>query len=70
MVRCVNPVTYVQPLAVEFGLDASQNIGDLAGNELLNVLVGAVVIGAVRNCRFDTEGANPGTNQQVRACLG
>lgn len=43
----VDPVADVLALAVELGADAVDDVGDLPGDELLHVLVGAVVVGAV-----------------------
>lgn len=43
----VDPVADVLTLPVELGADAVDDVGDLPGDELLHVLVGAVVVGAV-----------------------
>lgn len=43
----VNPVADVLAAAVELGAHAVDDVGDLPGDELLHVLVGAVVVGAV-----------------------
>ena len=43
----VDPVADVAPVAVELGADAVDEVRDLARDELLHVLVGAVVVGAV-----------------------
>ena len=56
----VNPVADLLAGAVQFWLDIAQNISDLARNELFDVLVWAVVVGAIGNRRFDAEAANPG----------
>lgn len=66
----VDPVADVAPVAVELGADAVDEVGDLPGDELLNVLVGAVVVGAVGDGGSQAEGAGPGAHQQVRARLG
>ena len=42
----VDPVAHVLALPVELGSDAVDDVGDLPGDELLHVLVGAVVVGA------------------------
>src|SRR5665647_2427306 len=55
--------------AIQLGLDTLQDAGDLAGDELLDVLVGAVVVGAVGQGGFDAEGADPRPDQQVGAGL-
>ena len=70
VVGCVNPVTNVQALAVQLRGQAREDVGDLARNELLDVLVGAVVVRAVRDGGLDAEGTNPGAYEQVGACLG
>ena len=69
VVGCVNPVTNVQALAVQLRGQTREDVSDLAGNELLDVLVGAVVVGAVRDGCFNTEGADPCAHEQVGACL-
>jgi len=43
----VDPVADVLAAAVELGADAVDDVRDLPGDELLHVLVGAVVVGAV-----------------------
>ena len=43
----VDPVAHVPAVAVELGAHAVQDVRDLARDELLHVLVGAVVVGAV-----------------------
>ena len=43
----VNPVPDVSALPVQLGAPARQNVGDLAGDELLHVLVGPVVVQTV-----------------------
>ena len=58
------------PGAVELGPDAVDDVGDLAGDELLDVLPGAVVVGAVGDRRPHPEAAHPGPDQQVGAGLG
>src|SRR5680860_120589 len=55
--------------AIQLGFDALQDAGDLAGDELFDVLVGAVVVGAVGQRGLDAEGADPRPNQQVGAGL-
>ena len=44
VVICMNPVTNVLTFTIEFWLDTAQDIGDLARNELLNMLVRTIVI--------------------------
>jgi hypothetical protein len=44
----VGPLTDVDSLAVKLGPNAGQDVRDLARDQLLDVLVGAVVVGAVR----------------------
>ena len=43
----VDPVADVLAAAVELGADSVDDVGDLPGDELLHVLVGTVVVGAV-----------------------
>ena len=66
----VDPVADVLAAAVELGADAVDDVRDLPGDELLHVLVGAVVVGAVGDGGSQAEGAGPGAHQQVRARLG
>ena len=66
----VDPVAHVAAVAVELGAHAVQDVGDLARDELLHVLVGAVVVGAVGDGRPHAEGAVPGAHQVVGGRLG
>lgn len=66
----VDPVADVPAVAVELGAHPVDEVRDLARDELLNVLVGAVVVGAVGDGGSQAEGAGPGAHQQVRARLG
>ena len=66
----VDPVADVLALAVELGADAVDDVGDLPGDELLHVLVGAVVVGAVGNRGAQAVGAGPGAHEHVGARLG
>ena len=66
----VDPVAHVAAVAVELGANAVQDIGDLARDELLHVLVGAVVVGAVANGGAGAERAVPGAHQVVGGRLG
>ena len=47
----VDPVADVAAVAVELGARAVDDVGDLPGDELLHVLVGAVVVRAVGDGR-------------------
>ena len=55
----VDPVADVLAAAVELGADAVDDVGDLPGDELLHVLVGAVVVGAVGDGGSQPVGAGP-----------
>ena len=66
----VDPVADVAPVAVELGAHAVDEVRDLARDELLHVLVGAVVVGAVGDGGREAEGAGPGAHQQVGGRLG
>ena len=66
----VNPVADVLAAPVELGADAVDDVGDLARDELLNVLVGAVVVGAVGDRGSQAVGAGPGAHEHVGARLG
>ena len=66
----VDPVADVLALSVELGTDAVDDVGDLPGDELLHVLVGAVVVGAVGDGRAKPVGAGPGAHEHVGARLG
>lgn len=66
----VDPVADVLAAAVELGADAVDDVGDLPGDELLHVLVGAVVVGAVGDRGAKAVGAGPGAHEHVGGCLG
>lgn len=66
----VDPVADVLALSVELGADAVDDVRDLPGDELLHVLVGAVVVGAVGDRGAKPVGAGPGADQHVRGRLG
>ena len=61
----VDPVAHVLAAAVELGADAVDDVGDLPGDELLHVLVGAVVVGAVGDRGAQAVGAGPGAHEYV-----
>ena len=66
----VDPVADVLAAAVELGAHAVDDVGDLARDELLHVLVGAVVVGAVGDRGAQAVGAGPGAHEHVGAGLG
>ena len=66
----VDPVADVLAAAVELGADAVDDAGDLPGDELLHVLVGPVVVGAVGDRGAQAVGAGPGAHEHVGARLG
>ena len=66
----VDPVADVLAAAVELGADAVDDVRDLPGDELLHVLVGAVVVGAVGDRGAKAVGARPGAHEHVGARLG
>ena len=66
----VDPVADVLAPAVEPGAHAVDDVGDLAGDELLHVLVGTVVVRAVGDGRAQAVGAGPGADEHVGARLG
>ena len=66
----VDPVADVLAAAVELGADAVDDVGDLPGDELLHVLVGAVVVGAVGDRGAKPVGAGPGAHEHVGGRLG
>ena len=66
----VDPVADVLALPVELGAHAVDYVGDLARDELLHVLVGAVVVGAVGDRGAQAVGAGPGAHEHVGAGLG
>ena len=66
----VDPVADVLAAAVELGADAVDDVGDLPGDELLHVLVGAVVVGAVGDRGAKAVGAGPGAHEHVGGRLG
>ena len=65
----MDPVTHVLPVAVQLRLQPLEDVRDLARDELLHVLVRAVVVRAVGDGGADAERAVPGAHQQVRAGL-
>lgn len=66
----VDPVADVLAAAVELGADAVDDVRDLPGDELLHVLVGAVVVGAVGDRGAKPVGAGPCAHEHVGAGLG
>ena len=70
VVLSVDPVADVLPVAVELGPDAAEDVGHLARDELLHVLVGTIVVRAVGDGGADAVGAVPGAHQHVGAGLG
>ena len=66
----VDPVADVLAAAVELGADAVYDVRDLPGDELLHVLVGAVVVGAVGDGRAKPVGAGPCAHEHVGGRLG
>ena len=66
----VDPVAHVLALPVELGAHAVDYVGDLPGDELLHVLVGAVVVGAVGDRGSQPVGAGPGAHEHVGGRLG
>ena len=66
----VDPVADVLAAAVELGADAVDDVRDLARDELLHVLVGAVVVGAVGDRGAKPVGAGPGADQHIGGRLG
>ena len=66
----MDPVADVLALTVELGAHAVDDVGDLARDELLHVLVGAVVVGAVGDRGAQAVGAGPGADQHVGGRLG
>ena len=66
----VDPVADVLAAAVELGAHAVDDVRDLARDELLHVLVGAVVVGAVGDRGAQAVGAGPGAHEHVGARLG
>lgn len=66
----MDPVADVLALTVELGAHAVDDVGDLPGDELLHVLVGSVVVGAVGDRGAKPVGAGPGAHEHVGARLG
>ena len=66
----VDPVADVLAAAVELGAHAVDDVRDLARDELLHVLVGAVVVGAVGDRGAKAVGAGPCADQHVGGRLG
>lgn len=61
----VDPVAYVLALAVQLRPLALEDVRDLAGDELLHMLVRAVVVRAVGNCGPQAVRAGPRAHQHV-----
>ena len=66
----MDPVADVLAPPVELGADAVDDVRNLARDELLHVLVGAVVVGAVGDRGAQAVGAGPGAHEHVGAGLG
>jgi hypothetical protein len=61
----MNPVPYVEARAVELWPATAQDVGDLARNELLDMLIRPVVVRAVAQCGLDVEGTYPSADQVI-----
>ena len=61
----MDPVAHVQALAVQLRALPVEDVRDLARDELLHVLVGTVVVRAVRDRRADPVRAGPRAHQHV-----
>ena len=66
----VDPVADVLAPPVELGADAVDDVRDLPGDELLHVLVGSVVVGAVGDRGAKAVGTGPCAHEHVGAGLG
>ena len=66
----VDPVAHILAAAVQLGAHAVDDVRDLPGDELLHVLVGAVVVGAVGDRGAKPVGARPGAHEHVGGRLG
>ena len=66
----MDPVADVLAAAVELGAHAVDDVRDLPGDELLHVLVGSVVVGAVGDRGSQPVGAGPGADEHVGGSLG
>ena len=69
MVVGVDPVADLLAVAVDPRPAALEHLGDLARDELLDVLPGPVVVGAVGDRRAHAEAADPGADEVVGAGL-
>ena len=63
----MDPVAHLLTGAVEFWLDVTQDICDLAWDKLFDVLVGAVVVATVADRCLDAKAAYPGTDEVIGA---
>ena len=61
----MDPVAHIQAIAIQLWLDAAQNVGDLAGNELFHMLEGTVVVRAVGYGGAQSIGSRPRTHQHI-----
>ena len=66
----VDPVADVAAVSVEPGAHPVDQVGYLARDELLHVLVGPVVVGAVGDGRAQAERPHPGAHEHVGGRLG
>ena len=66
----VDPVPDVGAGAVQLRSPPGQHVGDLPRDELLHMLIGPIVVGAVGDCRAHTVGPHPRPHQQVGGGLG
>ena len=65
MVIDMDPITYLLARAIELWFDVAQDVSNLPRDKFLDVLAGAVVVGAVANRRLHTKAANPGVDQHI-----
>ena len=65
----VDPIPHIGPGSVELGPPAGQHVGDLTGDEFLDVLERPVVIGAIGDRGPDAIGPHPRPNKEIRGGL-
>ena len=65
MILGMNPVANVLALAIELRANAVDDVRDLAGDELLHMLIGTVVVRAIGNGGPQAVGAGPCAHEHV-----
>lgn len=70
MIMSMDPIANIEPVTVELRFVAREDIGNLARNELLDILIRAMIVRAARNSNRRPISTIPGAYEQVGSRLG